>query len=65
MGADSRTRMAIPRRLCFVRSTRLSERFSPWVYMVPKWQHEAFMTDPEKLMEKPDKGQQGKPEDKG
>ena len=34
---------------------QLNERLSPWVYVVSKWQHNAFVTDLEKLLEKPDK----------
>jgi hypothetical protein len=35
------------------------------VYVIPKWQHEAFMTDLEKLLEKPEKQQKVKPEEEG
>ena len=34
---------------------QLNERLSPWVYVISKWQHNAFVTDLEKLLEKPDK----------
>jgi hypothetical protein len=43
---------------------QLNDRFSPWVYRIPKWQHEAFMTDLEKLLEKPENQQKGEPEEK-
>ncbi|UCG13737.1 MAG: DUF4340 domain-containing protein [Deltaproteobacteria bacterium] len=33
---------------------QLNERLSPWVYLVPKWQHDAFVTDRDQLLEKPD-----------
>jgi len=32
-----------------------NDRLSPWVYVIPKWQQEAFITDPQGLVEKPDK----------
>jgi hypothetical protein len=32
-----------------------NDRLSPWVYVIPKWQQEAFVTDPQGLVEKPDK----------
>lgn len=34
---------------------QLNERLSPWIYVIPKWQHNAFVTDLDKLLEKPDK----------
>jgi hypothetical protein len=34
---------------------RLNERLSPWIYVISKWQHNAFVTDLDKLLEKPDK----------
>jgi hypothetical protein len=34
---------------------QLNGRLSPWVYMISKWQHNAFVTDLEDLLEKPDK----------
>jgi hypothetical protein len=46
-------------------ANQLNDRFSPWVYVIPKWQHEAFMTDLEKLLEKPEKQQKVKPEEEG
>jgi hypothetical protein len=34
---------------------KLNERLSPWIYVIPKWQHDAFITDLDQLLEKPDK----------
>ena len=34
---------------------QLNERFSRWVYVIPKWQHDAFITDLDQLLEKADK----------
>ena len=33
----------------------LNDRLSPWVYVIPKWQHSAFVTDLDQLLEKTDK----------
>lgn len=30
-----------------------NKRLSPWVFTIPEWQHKAFMTDVEKLLESP------------
>jgi len=43
---------------------QLDDQFRPWVYVIPKWQHEAFITDLEKLLEKPEKEPVGKSEEK-
>lgn len=34
---------------------QLNKRLGPWVYVISKWQHDAFVTDLDKLLEKPDK----------
>ena len=34
---------------------RLNDRLSPWVYTIPKWKHDDFVTDLNQLLEKPDK----------
>ena len=34
---------------------QLNKRLSPWVYVISKWQHDSFVTDLDKLLEKPDK----------
>jgi hypothetical protein len=34
---------------------QLNGRLSSWVYVISKWQHNAFVTDLEKLLEKPEK----------
>ena len=34
---------------------KMNERLSPWIYVIPKWQHEAFITDLDQLLEKPDR----------
>jgi hypothetical protein len=34
---------------------QLNKRLSPWTYVISKWQHDAFVTDLDKLLEKPDK----------
>jgi hypothetical protein len=34
---------------------QLNKRLSPWVYVISKGQHDAFVTDLDKLLEKPDK----------
>jgi hypothetical protein len=36
---------------------QLNERLRPWTYVISKWQHDAFVTDLEKLLEKPEKTQ--------
>lgn len=41
---------------------QLNDQLSPWVYAIPKWQHEAFITDLEKLLEKPEKQPKGSAE---
>jgi len=33
---------------------QLNERLSPWVYVIPEWQHSIFMTDLDQLLEKPE-----------
>jgi hypothetical protein len=33
---------------------QLNKRLGPWVYVISKWQHDAFVTDLDKLLEKPD-----------
>jgi len=38
----------------------LQERLSPWVYLVPKWEQEAFSTDLEQILERPDEKQEQK-----
>jgi hypothetical protein len=37
-----------------IEAKQLNERFSPWVYVIPEWQHNAFITTFEDLLEKPD-----------
>ncbi len=34
---------------------QLNDRLSPWVYVIPEWQHSAFITDLDQLLEKSDK----------
>ena len=34
---------------------KMNERLSPWIYVIPKWQHEAYITDLDQLLEKPDR----------
>jgi len=34
---------------------KMNARLSPWIYVIPKGQHEAFITDLEQLLEKPHK----------
>ena len=34
---------------------QLNKRLSPWTYVISKWQHDSFITDLDKLLEKPDK----------
>lgn len=34
---------------------QLNNRLSPWVYVIPQWQHRAFITDLDQLLEKSDK----------
>jgi hypothetical protein len=34
---------------------KMNERLNPWIYVIPKWQHEAFITDLDQLLVKPDK----------
>ena len=34
---------------------QLNKRLSPWVYVISKWQHDSFVTDLDKLLEKPEK----------
>jgi hypothetical protein len=36
---------------------QLNDRLSPWVYVIPQWQHSAFITDLDQLLEKSDKSQ--------
>jgi hypothetical protein len=36
-----------------------NERVSPWVFAIPEWQHKAFMTDAEKLLESPKEKEKG------
>ena len=36
-------------------ANQLNARLSPWVYVISKWQHNAFVTDLENLLEKPEK----------
>jgi predicted nucleic acid-binding Zn-ribbon protein len=38
---------------------KLNERLSSWIYVISKWQHGAFETDLDQLLEKPDKEKQG------
>ena len=38
----------------------LHARLSPWVYKIPQWQHTAFITDLDQLLEKPEKKQKEK-----
>ena len=36
---------------------QLNDRLSPWVYVIPKWQYDALITDAGQLLEKSDKKQ--------
>ncbi|HIJ36361.1 MAG TPA: hypothetical protein HPP59_03675, partial [Deltaproteobacteria bacterium] len=33
-----------------VRAAQENERLSPWVFVVPKWRHDAFITDLQELI---------------
>jgi len=43
---------------------KLNDRFSPWVYVISNWQHEAFVTNLDQLLEKPKEEQKGEAEEK-
>jgi hypothetical protein len=43
-----------PEELAF-EAKQLNERLSRWVYVIPKWQHDAFITDLDQLLEKSEK----------
>jgi hypothetical protein len=44
---------------------KLNDRFSPWVYVISNWQHEAFVTNLDQLLEKPKEEQKGEAEERG
>jgi hypothetical protein len=37
-----------------IEAKQQNERLTPWVYLIPRWQHNAFITSRDQLLERPD-----------
>lgn len=39
---------------------QINDRLRPWIFILSRWQHNAFITDPNQLLDKPDEDQEKK-----